>query len=166
MQNTMTMRHGSIVAVLLSLLVCACASEPENRPQPEGYFATFIEGDGTKKFQYTLDLPEPSRAQRNRHPQGGTGGHVSGSSSHGVSGGVSASTSMGGGSRYMTREQWEQLGNRLENMLERELKNSDYCHEGHRETERLVEPPTVYIRGECKEIASAADRTDFPNNVD
>lgn len=156
-------RPGRFVILLISALLFGCASEPEKRKEPEGYFATFIEKDGTKKFQYTLDIPDQSRPRRS-HQSGG--GHVSGSSSRGVSGGVSASTSMGGGSRYMTREQWDHLNDQLARMLDRELNKSAYCHQGHKETERLVEPPTVYIRGECKEKASESDHMEFPNNVD
>lgn len=152
-------------ALFLVIFIAGCASEPGKRPEPEGYFVTFIEEDGSKKFQYTLDIQD-SPARRSLRSPGGTGGHVSGSSSHGVSGGVSASGSIGGGSRYMTREQWDQLNNRLQSMMERELKNSAYCGQGHTETERIVEPPTVFIRGECKERASESDRVDFPNNVD
>jgi hypothetical protein len=152
----------ALTALLLTTLLFGCASEPENRREPEGYFATFIDQDGSKKFQFTLDIPHQSQGRRNQS----AGGHMSGSSAYGVSGGISASSSMGQGSRYMTREQWDQLNNRLENMLERELNRSRYCHQGHQETERLVEPPTVFIRGECKENASEKDRVDFPNNVD
>lgn len=154
------------MVLLVTVIISACASEPGKQAEPEGYFATFIDGDNVKKFQYTLDIPDQPRSRRSQS-QSGAGGHLSGSSSQRVSGGISASTSMGGGgSRYMTREQWDQLNSRLANMLERELKNSGYCHEGHKETERLVEPPTVYIRGECKERASEADHIEFPNNVD
>lgn len=156
-------RPGPLVILLISALLFGCASEPEERKEPEGYFATFIEEDDTKKFQYTLDIPDQSRPRR-IHQSGG--GHVSGSSSRGVSGGLSASTSMGGGSRYMTREQWDHLNDQLARMLDRELNKSAYCHQGHKETERLVEPPTVYIRGECKEKASESDHMEFPNNVD
>ena len=163
MKPQMYKHPGAFLVLLIAALLFGCASEPGKHQEPEGYFVTFIDEDGSKKFQYTLDTPDYSQARRG-HPS--SGGHVAGSSSHGVSGGVSASTSMGGGSRYMTREQWDQLNSRLANMLERELKNSAYCHQGHKETERLVEPPTVYIRGECKEKATEADLVEFPNNVD
>jgi hypothetical protein len=162
MKSTIKLSPAAFAALLLATLLPGCASEPEKRQEPEGYFATFIDQDGTKKFQFTLDIPHQSQGRRNQS----AGGYMSGSSAYGVSGGISASSSMGGGSRYMTREQWDQLNSRLENMLERELNESRYCHQGHQETERLVEPPTVFIRGECKEKASETDRVDFPNNVD
>lgn len=161
------MKHSRIQSVLwgvlLATLLTACASEQERSEPPEGYFATHIEADGTKKFQYTVDMPEPRGGRGNGRP-GNTAGHVSGGSNRGVSGGVTAgssrSTSSGSGGGY---ERYKQINEQLEDRLERELKNSAFCHSGHRETERIVEPQTVFIRGECTEKASEDDREKYPN---
>ena len=111
--------------VLLCLTSCSTQS---GRPESaEGFFATHIDDDGIKKFQYTVDSPD--RGLR-------------------------------------SYEQFQQISKGLENTLEQELNKSDFCREGYRETERVVEPPMVYIRGECKETAIADDRERFPNDVD
>jgi len=157
-------RIQSVLWVLLSAtLLSSCAGEPERSEPPEGYFATYIEEDGTKKFQYTVDMPEPRGGRGNSRP-GNTAGHVSGSSNRGISGGVTAgssrSSSSGSGGGY---ERYKQFNEQLEDQMERELKNSGFCHSGHRETERIVEPQTVFIRGECTEKASEDDRAKYPN---
>lgn len=160
--NTINMTAICTVLVLLA----GCASEPERPEPPEGYFATYIEPDGSKKFQYTMELPERSSGRSGGRP-GKMGGHVSGSSGRGMSGGVTAgsgrrppSGSSGGNERF------EQINARLENSLETELARSGFCHSGHRETERVTKPPTIYIRGECSEKANDEDRKRFPNNLD
>ena len=157
-----------LLSAFFPLLLSACASEPERPPPPEGYFATYIEDDGTKKFQYTIDTPEQKKSGKGNGRPGNMTGHMAGSSSRGVSGGVSAGS--GGGGRQAPSgggyERFQQMNSRLENMLEQELKKSGFCHDGHRETQRVVEPPTVYIRGECEEAATDSDRSNFPNNID
>jgi hypothetical protein len=159
--------HKLIFFFVLLVTLGACASEPERHDPPEGYFATYIDEDGTKKFQYTMEFSGAGRAGGNR-PPGNVRGHASGSSGRGVSGGVSTST--GGrsprGSSGSGYEQFQSLNKQLENRLELELKDSGFCHTGHRETERLVEPANIFIRGECKEKASGADRNNFPNNLE
>ena len=139
------------------LVLAACSGEPERPDPPEGYFATHIEADGTRKFQYTIDPPDQGRSRAGSGRPGNTAGHVSGSSSRGVSGGVTAGTGGGGrqapsgGSAY---DRFQQINRQLETMLEQELKNSGFCQQGYRETERVVEPTTIYIRGECKKTAA------------
>ena len=164
----MKTKHILLLAAGLPLLLSACASEPERPPPPEGYFATHIEEDGTKKFQYTIDFPDQKKSGKRNSRPGNMMGHMTGSSSRGVTGGVSAGT--GGGGRQAPSggayERFQQINDRLENMLEQELKKSGFCHDGHRETQRVVEPPTVYIRGECEETATDRDRDNFPNNSD
>ena len=146
------------------VLLSACASEPERPEPPEGYFATYIEEDGTKKFQYTIDVPEASERRGNGRP-GNLKGHAYGNSSRGVAGGVTAGTgrgpSRGTGSG---NAQLAQINSHLEKQLERELKNSGFCHSGHRETGRVVQPDMVYIRGECEEKATDDDREQYANN--
>lgn len=136
------------------LALAACSSEPGRPDPPEGYFATHIEADGTRKFQYTVVPPDQGRPRAGSGRPGNTAGHVSGSSSRGVAGGVTAGT--GGGGRQTSSsgasayDRFQQINRQLEDMLEQELKNSGFCQQGYRETERVVEPATIYIRGECK----------------
>ncbi len=150
----------------LAILLASCASEPERPDPPKGYLATYIEEDGTKKFQYTIDVPEAKERRGNGRP-GNMKGHASGSSSRGVSGGVTAGTgrghSRGTGSG---NNRLAQINGQLEKQLERELKSRGFCHGGHRETARVVEPETVYIRGECEDKATDDDRARYPNNED
>lgn len=136
------------------LLLASCSSEPARPDPPDGYFATHVEADGTRKFQYTVTPPDQGRSRAGSGRPGNTAGHVSGSSSRGVSGGVTAGT--GGGGRQAASsgasayDRFQQINRQLEDMLEQELKNSGFCQQGYRETERVVEPTTIYIRGECK----------------
>ena len=146
--------QATLWAGLLIALLSACASEPERPDPPTGYLATHIEEDGTKKFQYTIDVPETKKRRGSGRP-GNLKGHAYGNSSRGVAGGVTAGTGkrgsrgIGGGNTRLA-----QINGQLEKQMERELKNSGFCDAGHRETARVVEPDTVYIRGECLENAA------------
>lgn len=161
------MRTRTLIALsgaCLALLT-ACKSAPESPEPPTGYFATYIEADGTKKFQYTIDFPE-RRGGRPNQPPPNMGGRVPGSSGQSVSGGVSVGTRQrppgGAAGGY---ELFQQINTRLENALESALQKTRFCRDGHQETERVVEPQMVYIRGECKEKASDDDRKNFPNDA-
>jgi hypothetical protein len=63
-----------LCAGLLMALLSACAGEPERPEPPRGYFATHIEEDGTKKFQYTIDVSEAKERRGNGRP-GNLKGH-------------------------------------------------------------------------------------------
>lgn len=156
-----TLLLNLLMSVLL-VSVAACSNQPEKREPPDGYFATHIDEDGTRKFQYTLDMPEP-RSGGSR--PGNTRGHVAGSSSRGVSGGVTAGSRGGAGGKSRSGSsggaaRFEKMNSLLENRLERELAKSGFCDAGHRETERVVDPPDVFIRGECRDTASEQDLAD------
>lgn len=159
-----------VLAGSLFLFLTACSTKPERPEPPDGYFSTYIEQDGVKKFQYTIDYPEGGQSANRKGRPGNTRGHVYGSSSRGVAGGVTAGTGGRGqrasSGRGYSYEQFQQINSRLENVLERELNKSNFCHQGYRETERVAEPPMVYIRGECNEAASEEDRERFPNDGD
>lgn len=146
-------------ALILGLpLLAACSASPERPEPPEGYFATHIDEDGTRKFQYTLDLADEASKRGNGRP-GNMAGHVSGSSSRGVAGGVSAGSGGRGGKPPQGSsggyQRFQQINEELERQLERELAKSGFCEQGHRETERVVEPTVVYIRGECTDKADS-----------
>ncbi len=157
-----------LLKLLLSVLlfpIAACSTQKEKREPPDGYFATHIDEDGTRMFQYSLEMPE-SRSGGGR--PGNTRGHVSGGSSRGVSGGVTAGSRGGrSGKSYSGASggagRFEKINSLLENRLEMELVKSDFCEAGHKETERVVDPPDVFIRGECKDVASDQDLEDNLN---
>ena len=156
--------QATLWAGLLIALLSACASEPERPDPPTGYLATHIEEDGTKKFQYTIDVPDPRERRGNGRP-GNLKGHAQGNSSRGVAGGVTAGTGRGA-SRGAGKGnvQIAQINSHLEKQLERELKNSGFCHSGHHETGRVVQPEMVYIRGECEEKATDDDIERYASN--
>lgn len=155
-----------IIPACLLAALAACSSEPERPEQPRGYFATHVAEDGTRQFQYTLDVSESSNRRGNQRP-GNLQGHASGGSSRGVSGGVTAGSSGGRPPRGSGggREMFEQINRQLETHLERELKDSNFCPTGYRETERVVEPGTVYIRGECTKNAGNGGSADTEVDV-
>ena len=108
------------------LFLTACASEPERPEPPQGYLATFIEEDGTRKFQYTIDVPDSKERRGNGRP-GNMKGHAYGSSSRGVAGGVTAGTggrqARGQGSGQGSgSNRHGQINALLVKQLERELK--------------------------------------------
>jgi hypothetical protein len=61
----------------------------------------------------------------------------------------------GGKSRVDTHQR---ITDKLENMLEQELKTTGYCREGYRELERMIGDSAVFIRGECNETVTSEDR--------
>ena len=150
------MNIQTFAALRLALpLVAACSTGPERPEPPEGFFATHIDEDGTRKFQYTIDMADGSSQRGNGRP-GNMAGHVAGSSSRGVAGGVSAGSGSRGGKPPQGSsggyQRFQQINEELERQLERELAKSGFCEKGHRETERVIEPNMVYIRGECTDI--------------
>ena len=151
------MNRSTYLAILILLpLLAACAGKPDRPEAPDGYFATHIEEDGTRKFQYTLDVADGDQRAGGR--PGNVRGHAVGSSSRGVSGGISAGT--GGGKQRPASsgyEAYQRINKLLEVRLEEELGKSGFCPNGHRETQRVVEPGLVYIRGECKAAAGQPD---------
>ena len=144
------------VTIFLALLILSACSSQEEVAQPEGYFATHTEQDGSRLFQYSFDAPvQASGKNMSDGKSGGSmvGGQVSGNSSRGVSGGVTVSNRQGkpsgppGGKRGRSNHQATLLA--LESGLERELKESQFCPQGYRELERVVGPSEFFIKGEC-----------------
>jgi hypothetical protein len=152
-----TMTHVlRLLAAALTLLLTACAAEPEKPEPPSGYFATNVTEDGTRQFQYTLEVSDSPPDRRGGRP-GNLQGHAVGSSGRGLSGGVSASTASGGSRQGPGGyEAFQRINKLLENRLEAELARSGFCPSGYRETERVVEPGLIYIRGECKRASASA----------
>ena len=47
--------------------------------------------------------------------------------------------------------------------LELDLQKNNYCHQGYVLLERQITPERTLLRGECRELANAQDRQQFPN---
>jgi hypothetical protein len=161
------MRHFEfryLLAVTLGASMMACGGQP-TQAEPSGYFATFIDEQGVKKFQYTLDSPFAS--SRNTSPTGpaSSSGHLGGSSSRGLSTGVSMSTASHPGSSNPNRGRnlLDGINNDLDTQLEKSLRESRYCRNGYQEKERVIEREIIFVRGQCEELASGEDRLQFPN---
>lgn len=153
------------------LLLSACAGKQEKQ-EPEGYFATQIDGNGDKLFQYSLDIPTPGggkRGTKGTSGPGNVGGYVAGNSSRGVTGGVTAGTGTRKGRRRSGGKggsnHFAELNAKLENRLEKELKSTGYCREGYQETERVIDPSAFFIKGKCSETATEEDRKQFSGGV-
>lgn len=154
-----------LLNVLLPVLlvpVVGCSTQPEKSESPDGYFATHIDEDGTREFQYTLDMSEPLSGGGR---PGNTRGHMVGSSGRGVSGGMTAGTRLGAGGKSRSgssggADRFEKINSLLENSLEMELAKSGFCDGGYRETERVVDPSNAFIRGECSGTALEQDGAD------
>ncbi len=119
---------GSVILVTCSLAACGGTDE---RPEPIGFFATYIKDDGTKNFQYTMDSPfsQPRYVTR--------GGQTAG------------------------RNLLDQINQDLDIQLEKSLRETEFCRHGYRETGRVIEREMFFIRGQCKDLATEEDRTRF-----
>lgn len=150
-----------LLAAGLSIAMIACGAR-QTESEPSGYFATFIDEGGAKKFQYTLD--SPFARPRNTSPAS-TAGQVGGSSSRGLSTGMSVSTASrpGSYSHNQARNLLDSINQDLDTQLEKSLRETGYCRSGYQEKERVIEQEIIFVRGQCEEPASAEDRIQFPN---
>ena len=146
---------------LLLFIISGCSNKPE-RPEPEGFFATHTDEDGIRLFQYSLDVQASTNGKRGPNgasQPGKVGGHVAGSSSRGVSGGLTMGSTQGkrgrktGGKGRV--DSYQRITDKLENLLEQELKLTDYCPQGYTELERMIGASEAFIKGECNEVSSA-----------
>jgi hypothetical protein len=59
----MKLIFNGCVLILALFLLAGCSSQKE-KPEPEGYFATRIDENDEKLFQYTLDIQLPDDGNR------------------------------------------------------------------------------------------------------
>lgn len=168
--QTMNINCESTVGLMMAILLCSCASTPDDS-EIQGHLATHIMEDGSKHFVYTIDYPPGGINRQNANSTsrpGNATGHIYGNSSRGVAGGVTLGSSgrKSGGRKRTGNSQpsrQAQIDVRLDEMLAIELKQTGFCQGDFMELERLTRPPNVLLRGECDETATTQDRADFPN---
>ena len=153
------MNQKTIVIVVLTLLMGACASDPGERPELKTYFVTDIDQQGSKRFNYSVVVDRANKDSKKG--KGGRGmGRSKGNGGQGGRGGRGEKGRKSGNQGDMT----EKLKIRVTENLELRLADNGYCREGYIELDSYFSRGRSYIRGECKEGATEEDRLAFANN--
>jgi hypothetical protein len=135
-----------LVMLFVPMLLVACASSQTKKPEIEELFITDIKPNGIKLFSYTVSVSRPSgsRGGTGRGKRGGGGGK------------------QGGGATG--RPDRESMMKGLKEKLDARLAETGYCREGYIVLGRRIDRGRSFIRGECKEGATADDREKFTNS--
>jgi hypothetical protein len=150
--------------MILSLMfsVVGCTNNHQKRPQTEEIFVTKIEENGTKRFNFSMNMEIPSD-RRGGRPAGAGGGRPGGMGGGRASG-------MGGGRPdgnkdfEKRREQMmEKMKKNIYEKLRLTLFNTEYCREEYIEIDSIFIPGNASIKGECEEKATQEDILKFPN---
>ena len=147
---------SSALALTIPLL-SGCASAP---PEFRDDFATHIFDNGNKQFTYRL-MALPSKAQKPK-PQGDNHNtpHPEGKPDKGHK---DARGKGGKKGRKDIAKQQKQLLAIGQEQLTVKLEESEYCREGFMLLDEEREGPRISLKGECLELASESDITQFPN---
>lgn len=142
----MYLKISSIIAIGL---LTACASSSK-KPAMSEHFITDIKADGSKLFAYSLMFED-----KQKNDKRGAGGHDAKSGRNG--GGH------GHGKRPQgpSKDQQEKLKRKAYTMLEQKLGDTGYCRQSYIELSNDMVRGRVEIKGECKEMATEADRDKF-----
>ena len=135
-----------LIMLFAPTLLVACASNQTKQPEVEEIFVTDIRSNGIKFFNYTVTVSRPSgsRSGTGRGKRGAGGGK------------------QGGGSAG--RPDRESMMKGVEEKLDVRLAETGYCREGYIVLGRRIDRGRSFIRGECKEGATADDREKFTNS--
>ncbi len=137
------------MATIVIPVITGCGNAPQKKAR--GFneaFDTRITTNGTKLFEYRLEVPQYQLDQQRAQPRTNTAINAEGPE---------------GRAKRMRR--------RLESRLETILRETGYCRDGYLEIDRSIfgGGPTMLgegiIRGECREGATPADRRRFPNSA-
>lgn len=133
----LTLGTSAIVAALLS----ACSSTPNTQGLQES-FTTQIYPNDSKVFRY-----EFSRGDKTRPlvPYDQSGGFTDGRNV------------------YSAAELRKKNARALQLGSERKLQETGYCRDGFFVLDTLISYAGASLRGECKEAANAADKSQYPN---
>ena len=134
-----------LIIPVVAMALVACASNQTKKSEIEEIFVTDIKPNGIKLFSYTMTVSRPSGSRS------GTGG--------GKRGGEGGK--QGGGSSG--RPDRESMMKGIKEKLDARLAETGYCREGYIVLGRRIDRGRSFIRGECKEGATADDREKFPN---
>jgi hypothetical protein len=135
-----------ILMLFIPMILVACASNQTKQSEVEEIFVTDIKSNGIKLFNYTVTVSRSSGSHSGtgRGKRGGEGGK------------------QGGGSAG--RPDRESMMKGIEEKLDARLAETGYCREGYVVLGRRIDRGRSFIRGECKEGATADDREKFTNS--
>ena len=138
--------NNLLIILFVPMMLVACASNQTIKPEIEEIFVTDIKPNGIKLFSYTVTV---SRSSGSRS---GTGGGKRGGEGGKQGGGATG------------RPDRESMMKGIEEELDARLAETGYCREGYIVLGRRIDRGRSFIRGECKEGATADDREKFPNS--
>ena len=135
-----------LIMLFVPMMLVACASNQTIKPEIEEIFVTDIKPNGIKFFSYTVteSRPSGSRSGAGGDKRGGEGGK------------------QGGGATG--RPDRESMIKGIKEKLDARLAETGYCREGYIVLGRRIDRGRSFIRGECKEGATADDREKFTNS--
>ena len=135
-----------LIMLCVPMILVACASSQTKKPEIEEIFVTDIKPNRIKLFSYTVTVSRPagSRSGTGRGKRGGEGGK------------------QGGGATG--RPDRESMMKGIKEKLDVRLAETGYCREGYIVLGRRIDRGRSFIRGECKEGATADDREKFTNS--
>jgi hypothetical protein len=135
-----------LIVLFVPMVLVACASNQTKKPEIEEIFVCDIKPNGIKLFSYTVTVNRPSgsRSGTGRGKRGGEG------------------SKQGGGATG--RPDRESMMKGIKEKLDASLATTGYCREGYIVLGRRIDRDRSFIRGECKEGATADDREKFPNS--
>lgn len=135
----------------LATTISACASKPELAPigPVTDKFSTEILADGTKLFEYRIDIAQHKHSSKAQSPWQLANAPVQ--------------VSQHRGNRRQA-DKPSQLELHMLNNVEQRLQQTGYCAKDYYELSRLVMHDHAEFRGECYDGATAADKEKFANN--
>ena len=135
-----------ILMLFIPMILVACTSNQTKQSEVEEIFITDIKSNGIKLFNYTVTVSRPSGS-----------GSGTGRGQRGAGGGK-----QGGGPAG--RPDRESMMKGIKEKLDARLAETGYCREGYIVLCRSIGSGRSFIRGECREGATADDREKFANS--
>ena len=144
---------NKVVALLMPLLMLACASNQKRQQDIQEIFVTDIKENGLKLFSYSVSMSLPQK-EINGKGMGHKGDGGMGGGNRGGRKGTGRTDR-----ESMTSRNKEKINEKLDS----KLVETGYCREGYIVLNSYVGKGKSQIRGECKEGATDSDRKKFAN---
>ncbi len=143
----MTMKKLLPLALLVPIVLSACASKPKPQPKEPDMFATKIKETNQKVFNFSISANQGAAGGKPEHS--GTGGPP---------------PKRGNKSKTKGDDPKERLLDELFAQLETKLSETGFCRKGYTEIDTYESSSRLHILGTCNEAATPEDKRQFINN--